>query len=92
MQTQVKRKDGQIQALFSQPFSFGQSTYYPSDYALAAGEELLTTCTFNNDTDHGVPFGDTADLEMCYQFALAYPAGALSNSMFSLLGWNNTCW
>jgi hypothetical protein len=42
--------------------------------------------TFNNDTDRGVPFGESSDDEMCYQFALAYPAHALGNGASSLLG------
>lgn len=92
MQTRVSRMDGLVQDLFAQPFRFGQSRFYEVDYALAAGDKLQTSCTFNNDTDYKVPFGEASDLEMCYQFTLAYPAHALSNGAFSLLGWTSTCW
>ncbi len=30
--------------------------------------------------------------EMCYQFTISYPYGALNNGVISLIGATNTCW
>jgi len=56
------------------------------------GEQLVTSCTFNNTNDFGVPFGESSDAEMCYQFVFAWPAHTLTNGAFSLLGVPDTCW
>lgn len=45
-----------------------------------------------NTSDYGVAFRPSTDPEMCYQFAFAYPAGALENGVLSLVGATNTCW
>ena len=92
MSTSVKKADGTMQMVFDKPFSFGNETHYYQDYELKPGETLVTSCTFNNDNDFGVPFGESSDTEMCYQFTFAYPAHALSNGAPSLLGVTDTCW
>jgi Copper type II ascorbate-dependent monooxygenase, C-terminal domain len=92
MTTSVKKPDGTLQMIFDKPFVFGSETHYYQDYELKPGEQLVTSCTFNNDTDRGVPFGESSDTEMCYQFTFAYPAHALSNGAPSLLGVPDTCW
>ena len=92
MKTDVKHVDGTMETLFDKPFSFGNETHYYQDYELKPGEQLVTSCTFMNDNDFGVPFGESSDTEMCYQFVFAYPAHALSNGAFSLLGVPDTCW
>ena len=92
MQTAVKRKDGTMETIFDKPFNFGNETHYFAEFDLKAGEQLVTSCTFNNDNDFGVPFGESSDTEMCYQFTFAYPAHALANGAPSLLGVPDTCW
>ncbi len=92
MQTSVRHMDGTLESIFDKPFSFGNETHYYVDYELKAGETLETSCTFMNDTTRGVPFGESSDTEMCYQFTFAYPAHAISNGAFSLLGVTDTCW
>jgi mono/diheme cytochrome c family protein len=92
MKTSVKHTNGMVETIFDKPFSFGNETHYYQDYELKAGEQLITSCTFNNDNDFGVPFGESSDTEMCYQFSFAYPAHALSNGAPSLLGVTDTCW
>jgi hypothetical protein len=92
MTTSVKHLDGTLDMVFDQPFSFGNETHYPVDVELKPGEQLVTSCTFNNDTARGVPFGESSDTEMCYQFTFAYPSRALSNGAASLLGVQDTCW
>jgi len=92
MQTSVKKMDGTMEMIFDKPFNFGSETHYFVDYDLKPGEQLVTSCTFMNDTNRGVPFGESSDTEMCYQFTFAYPAHALSNGAPSLLGVPDTCW
>jgi hypothetical protein len=92
MKTSVVKAGGAKDVIFDKPFSFGNETHYWQEYDLAPGETLETSCTFNNDTDKGVPFGESSDTEMCYQFVFHYPAHALSNGAFSILGVTDTCW
>jgi hypothetical protein len=57
------------------------------------GEKVRAECTFNNTTQMEVDFGQSSKMEMCYQFAFSYPAGALDKpGNASLIGANNTCW
>jgi len=92
MKTAVKHMDGTLETIFDKPFVFGSETHYPMAYDLKPGEHLVTSCTFDNDNDFGVPFGESTDTEMCYQFTWAYPAHAMSNGAPSLLGVPDTCW
>jgi mono/diheme cytochrome c family protein len=92
MKTEVVKTDGTRKTLFDEPFSFGNETHYFSSYDLMPGEELVTTCSFDNDNDFGVMFGESSDTEMCYQFTFAYPAHALTNNAPSILGVPDTCW
>jgi Copper type II ascorbate-dependent monooxygenase, C-terminal domain len=92
MKTAVVHMDGTMETLFDKPFKFGNETHYYQDYELKPGEQLVTSCTFMNDTAGGVAFGESSDSEMCYQFVFSWPAHALSNGAFSLLGVPDTCW
>ncbi|HKP55946.1 MAG TPA: hypothetical protein VJV78_04475 [Polyangiales bacterium] len=92
MNTVVNKKDGTQQTLFDEPFTFGSQRHYLTEYSLLPGETLTTSCSFNNTNDFGVPFGESTDSEMCYQFVLSYPAHALSNRAPSILGVTDTCW
>ena len=53
--------------------------YQEQDYELKPGEQLVTSCTFDNTNTFGVPFGESSDTEMCYQFTFHYPAHAMAN-------------
>ena len=59
---------------------------------LEPGETIVSTCTFQNMGSRTVGFGTSTDQEMCYQFAVSYPAHALDNGVISLIGASNTCW
>jgi hypothetical protein len=92
MQTEVIHKDGKLEMIFDKLFSFGNETHYYQSYDLLPGETLRTSCTFNNTNDFGVPFGESSDTEMCYQFVFSWPAHAMANGAASLLGVTDTCW
>jgi hypothetical protein len=63
--------------LHDEPFSFFNQVAYRTDWTLQPGEGLRTTCYFDNPTSLTVPFGLQSYTEMCYGFAIAYPAGRL---------------
>jgi hypothetical protein len=92
MKTSINRMGGMTEVVFDKPFSFGNETHYFEQTDVQPGETLTTSCTFDNDSDKGVPFGESTDNEMCYQFTFHYPAHALTNGAFSLLGVTDTCW
>jgi hypothetical protein len=73
--------DGSLEMILDKPFSFGSETHYPIQYELKPGEQLVTSCTRDNDNNFGVPFGESTDSEMCYQFTWSYPAHALSTAL-----------
>jgi hypothetical protein len=82
------------EVVFDKPFVFDQQVNYMLDkpYVLAPGATITSTCSYRNDTGFIVTFGQPTSSEMCYQFALAYPYGALNNGVPSLIGATNTCW
>jgi len=85
---------GQSQTIFDQPFVFDSQVNYmlhPA-YQFQPGDSITSTCTFNNTTAGVVDFGQSTTSEMCYQFTIAYPYGALNNGVISLIGATNTCW
>jgi Copper type II ascorbate-dependent monooxygenase, C-terminal domain len=84
--------DGSKVSVFDQPFNEKNQNFVETRFDVADGDQLLTTCTFENTSDSTVSFGGPFDnAEMCYAFVLAYPAHALDNGSRSLLGANNAC-
>ena len=94
MKSVIHRTGGTSETVFDQPFQFDQQFNYIMNppIVLKADEVIESTCTFNNTTGATVDFGQSTKQEMCYQFALAYPYGALNNGVISLIGSTNTCW
>jgi hypothetical protein len=94
MKSAVQRVNGPLETVFDEPFVFDQQVNYDMDpyVVLQPGDRIDTTCTFNNTTSGAVAFGQSTNDEMCYQFAVAYPYGALNNGVLSLIGATNTCW
>jgi hypothetical protein len=56
------------------PFSFDEQVFYPADVAFAAGDQLRVECTFDNQSDRLVGFGESSNDEMCLAVAARYPA------------------
>jgi cytochrome c5 len=80
--------------VFDQPFQFDAQYNYTvrPRIVLKPNDVIESICTFNNPGPGTVDFGQSTNQEMCYQFALAYPHGALNNGVISLIGSENTCW
>ena len=57
------------------PFSFDNQVMYPHDphFVLEPGDELVTTCTYDNTYGTPVSFGEDTEDEMCFNFIMAYP-------------------
>jgi len=92
MQATVNHANGTKELIFDKPFDFNHQIHYIQSYDLMPGDTITTTCTFNNTTNKGIPFGESSDTEMCYLFTMSYPAHALENNVISLIGATNTCW
>jgi hypothetical protein len=94
MKSVIDRAAGGTETVFDEPFQFDQQVNYIMNppVVVQPGDRITSTCTFNNTTDANVAFGQPTTSEMCYQFAFAYPYGALNNGVFSLIGATNTCW
>lgn len=92
MQSVVIRANGKTEPVFDKPFDFNYQITYDAGIDLYPGDMITSTCTFQNTSNANVAFGPSSNQEMCYQFAFAYPAGALQNGVISLVGATNTCW
>jgi hypothetical protein len=92
MKAEINHVDGTKTTVFDKSFDFNYQVHYMQNHDLMPGDTLTATCTFNNTTDMGIPFGESTDTEMCYNFTFAYPAHALENHVISLIGATNTCW
>jgi hypothetical protein len=95
MQSEVTRvAGGPVENVFDLPFVFNYQTNYmmKPGVVLQPGDSITSTCTYENKGFSTVNFGQSTKAEMCYQFALSYPYGALNNGVLSLIGATNTCW
>jgi hypothetical protein len=95
MKSEVQRGGvGVMENVFDMPFQFDYQTNYmlSPTVVLMPGDSITSTCTWQNDGVAPVAFGQSTKAEMCYQFALSYPYGALDNGVISLIGATNTCW
>lgn len=92
MQAIVNHKGGASEVVFDKPFDFSHQVHFLQNYDLMPGDTITAKCFFNNTTDQGVPFGESSDTEMCYNFTMAWPPHSLENHVSSLIGATNTCW
>jgi len=67
--------------LHQAPFDFNEQKMYPApngDVVLNTGDSVTTTCVFSNPTNQNVGFGENTGNEMCFNFAVYYPMGAIT--------------
>jgi len=66
----------QTTILHDMPYSFYEQTYWLKDpiVAVASGDRLTVTCSYDNTTGVAVPWGDSSDEEMCFAGLYRYPA------------------
>lgn len=89
MKTIVKRANGTVETLIDEPFNFMNQIAYDTPMVINEGDTLETTCTYNSSAT----FGTGTSEEMCYNFVMAYPAGALAGATgyTGISGNGNTC-
>lgn len=82
MKTEIVRANGMHEMLTDRPFSFADQQIYQvggaaAEVLVGPGDVLNTTCAYENDTGKLVTFGSLTSQEMCYNFVVAWPLGAL---------------
>jgi hypothetical protein len=75
----VKKKNGETITMHDMPFAFGDQKSYKLEppIVIENGDVINTSCFYANTTSRTVRFGESTNDEMCFNFALYYPAGAL---------------
>lgn len=76
----VQKRDGSLITMLDSPFLFEEQHSYRlrPEAILETGDVVTTTCTYDNPTDQDLLWGGSSENEMCYNFAVYYPMGALS--------------
>lgn len=75
---------GQAKVMLDDNFAFEEQKNYPiADTIIPKGAQILTTCTYVNNTGKTMTFGDGSDKEMCFTGMYKYPAGG---SLFQCAG------
>jgi hypothetical protein len=61
--------------LFDGPYAFDSQQRYPVDFVeMKAGDVVRVECTYQNDTDHAVAWGQSSLDEMCFASITRFPA------------------
>lgn len=63
--------------IFDGPYAFDSQQRYPVDFVeMKAGDAIQVECTYQNDTDHEVTWGQSSLDEMCFASITRFPASA----------------
>lgn len=90
LRTEIHRSGGGgTEMLLDEPFDFENQIMYQTPAVIQPGDSLVTTCTFQHEGGLA-GFGTGTNDEMCYNFVVAYPYGALSTGG-SLTNAENAC-
>jgi hypothetical protein len=77
-ETSVRRANGSTESLVRiDRWNFEDQRFYAHEpqFTVMPGDEITTTCTYDNPTASPVAFGERTEDEMCFNFALIYPIG-----------------
>jgi hypothetical protein len=74
MVSTIIRADGRRETLLDKPFDFSYQVAFPTPAVLTTGDRVETACTYGSGP---VRFGEGTSDEMCFDFVIAWPAGAL---------------
>ena len=76
----LKKKSGMEIVMQDKAYDFNEQTSEPLIPGLAVedGDTVTTTCTYNNDTDQTITFGENTGNEMCFNFAITEPMNGLN--------------
>jgi hypothetical protein len=89
MKVELTRAGGAKEMVHDEPFDFNTQIVYIEDLWLEPGDSIATTCTYREPAS----FGAGTSAEMCYWFAMHYPALALTNGnpIAGFIHGPNTC-
>jgi hypothetical protein len=78
----TRKGGGEPIVMHDEPFMFGEQKSYSLDppVVVMPGDVITTSCFFTNKTSRNISFGESTESEMCFNFAMYYPAGALTCS------------
>jgi hypothetical protein len=99
MESMILRKDGTTEMVSPAggwSFDFNSEVSWKTEYVVHPGDKVKTVCHYTNTTNNTVQVGFENKFEMCFDFTLAYPAGALVNKNWaggstSLTGSSTAC-
>lgn len=78
-------RGGEVTLIHDGEFGFSdQPMFYAepgAEVEIAAGDEIVTTCTFDNAGDEEVAFGESSNEEMCFNFMTVFPAPTPGQSL-----------
>lgn len=67
---------GQPTVIHDGDYEFEEQVQLPvGPYLLHAGDAITTECTYQNDSNKTVGFGESSDTEMCFSILFRYPKG-----------------
>ncbi|HEX5656464.1 MAG TPA: hypothetical protein VFX59_04680 [Polyangiales bacterium] len=75
---EVLRKGGKTEVVHDRVFDFHDQNEYPVELVLNDGDQVKTTCVYENQTTSNVSFGTSSDAEMCFNFSMYYPMCSFS--------------
>jgi hypothetical protein len=80
MKFTVEKKSGMSIVMYDASFDFNEQTTYALDPPLVIedGDRIITTCTFSNESDRTITFGENTGNEMCFNFAMYEPKDGLT--------------
>ncbi len=86
--TDIHRSSGGTEVLVNEPnFSFQNQRDYPNDpvITIQPGDELVSTCYFDNPGSSTVYFGEGTSDEMCFNFVVGYPIDQIADRQCGIL-------
>lgn len=90
MFSEIVRAGGTRETLIDVPFSFDNQISHDTPFVINPGDSIRTTCRYTTDT-FLTTFGSNTENEMCYNFVVAWPAGAFNTGGGIRGGSENFC-
>ena len=90
MFSEIVRAGGTRETLLDVPFSFDNQISHDTPFIINPGDSIRTTCRYTTDT-FLTTFGSNTEDEMCYNFVIAWPAGAFNTGGGIRGGSENFC-
>jgi hypothetical protein len=80
MKFTVEKKGGMSIVMYDAAFDFSEQTTYALNPPVVVedGDRIITTCTYSNETDQTITFGENTGNEMCFNFAMYEPMNGLN--------------